>query len=353
MPGSRGDVSWRLQWVPALPSLTLVTPTPIHRPRRRRRTEALRRLVREHELAPGDLIQPLFVVHGRRVEREIDSMPGVRHLSVDESLDRETDHIEALGIPAVLLFGLPAAKDDVGAENFAEDGIVQRALRRLRERHPDLLLVTDVCCCEYTSHGHCGVLRGETVDNDATLEILGRVAVSHAGAGADIVAPSGMMDGMVAAIRSALDAAGHHDRAILSYAVKYASGFYGPFREAADSAPSFGDRRQYQMDPANLREGLLEAALDEAEGADMLMVKPALAYLDVVRAVRERTHLPLLAYNVSGEYSMVKAAARLGWVDERRLVLEMLTGMRRAGADAIITYHAKEAAAWLAEESRR
>jgi porphobilinogen synthase len=309
--------------------------------------------VREHELAPGDLIQPIFVVHGNRVEREIGSMPDVYHLSVDESLDREVDRVQALGIPAVILFGIPAAKDDVGTENFAEDGIVQRALRRLRDRNADLLLVTDVCCCEYTSHGHCGVLRGETVDNDATLEILGRVAVTHARAGADIVAPSGMMDGMVAAIRSALDADGHDDRAILSYAVKYASGFYGPFREAADSAPSFGDRRQYQMDPANLREGLLEAALDEAEGADLLMVKPALAYLDVVRAVRERTHLPLLAYNVSGEYAMVKAAARLGWVDERRVVLEALTGMRRAGADAIITYHAKAAAAWLAEEGKR
>jgi porphobilinogen synthase len=308
--------------------------------------------VREHELRPGDLIQPLFVVHGTRVEREIGSMPGVCHLSVDESLDREADRVEALGIPAVILFGLPAEKDEVGTENFAEDGIVQRALRRLRDRHADLLLITDVCCCEYTSHGHCGVLRGDTVDNDATLEVLGRVAVSHASAGADIVAPSGMMDGMVAAIRTALDADGHGDRAILSYAVKYASGFYGPFREAADSTPAFGDRRQYQMDPANLREGLLEAALDEAEGADMLMVKPALAYLDVVRAVRERTHLPLLAYNVSGEYAMVKAAARLGWVDERRLVLEALTGMRRAGADAIITYHAKEAAAWLGEEGR-
>jgi porphobilinogen synthase len=342
-----------LQWVPALSSLTLVTPSPIQRPRRRRRTEALRRLVREHELTPGDLIQPVFVVHGKQVEREIGSMPGVHHLSVDESLDREADRVQELGIPAVILFGIPAAKDDVGAENFAEDGIVQRALRRLRERNSDLLLVTDVCCCEYTSHGHCGVLRGETVDNDATLEILGRVAVSHARAGADIVAPSGMMDGMVAAIRSALDSDGHDERAILSYAVKYASGFYGPFREAAGSAPSFGDRRQYQMDPANLREGLLEAALDEAEGADLLMVKPALAYLDVVRAVRERTHLPLLAYNVSGEYAMVKAAARLGWVDERRLVLEALTGMRRAGADAIITYHAKEAAAWLAEEGGR
>jgi porphobilinogen synthase len=308
--------------------------------------------VREHDLAPGDLIQPIFVVHGTRVEREIGSMPGVCHLSVDESLDREVDRVEALGIPAVILFGLPATKDEIGAENFAEDGIVQRALRRLRARSSDLLLVTDVCCCEYTSHGHCGVLRGDTVDNDATLEVLGRVAVSHARAGADIVAPSGMMDGMVAAIRAALDADGHGDRAILSYAVKYASGFYGPFREAADSTPAFGDRRQYQMDPANLREGLLEAALDEAEGADMLMVKPALAYLDVVRAVRERTHLPLLAYTVSGEYAMVKAAARLGWVDERRLVLEALTGMRRAGADAIITYHAKEAAAWLGEEGR-
>jgi porphobilinogen synthase len=325
----------------------------MERPRRRRRTEALRRLVREHELSPGDLIQPIFVVHGTRVEREIPSMPGVRHLSVDEALDREADRVQSLGIPAVILFGLPAAKDDVGLENFAEDGIVQRALRRLRERLPDLLLVTDVCCCEYTSHGHCGILRDGAVDNDGTLEILGKVAVSHAAAGADVVAPSGMMDGMVGAIRAALDAAGHQERAILSYAVKYASGFYGPFREAADSMPVFGDRRQYQMDPANLREGLLEAALDEAEGADLLMVKPALAYLDVVRAVRERTHLPLLAYNVSGEYAMVKAAAERGWVDERRLVLELLTGMRRAGADAIITYHAKEAAAWLAEEGGR
>jgi porphobilinogen synthase len=327
-----------------------VIPTPKERPRRRRRTEALRRLVREHDLSAGDLIQPIFVVHGSRIEREIPSMPGVHHLSVDESLDREVERVQTLGIPAVILFGLPAAKDEIGRENFADDGIVQRALRRLRARFPDLLLITDVCCCEYTSHGHCGVLREGTVDNDATLEILGRVAVSHARAGADILGPSGMMDGMVAAIRAALDAGGHQDLAILSYAVKYASGFYGPFREAADSAPAFGDRRQYQMDPTNLREALLEAALDEAEGADLLMVKPALAYLDVVRAVRERTHLPLLAYNVSGEYSMVKAAARLGWMDERRVVLEALTGMRRAGADAIITYHAKEAAAWLAEE---
>jgi porphobilinogen synthase len=328
-----------------------VSSSPIVRPRRRRRTEALRRLVREHRLAPGDLIQPIFVVHGSGVEREIGSMPGVFHLSVDESLDREVERTLALGLAGVILFGLPAAKDEAGSENYADDGIVQRALRRLRDRHPGLLLITDVCCCEYTSHGHCGILRGDAVDNDATLEVLGRVAVSHARAGADIVGPSGMMDGMVAAIRGALDGAGFTDRAILSYAVKYASAFYGPFREAADSTPAFGDRRQYQMDPANVREGLLEAALDEAEGADLLMVKPALAYLDVIRAVRERTALPLVAYNVSGEYAMVKAAARMGWIEERRVVLETLTGMRRAGADAIITYHAKEAAAWLAEEA--
>jgi porphobilinogen synthase len=327
-----------------------VTTSQIHRPRRRRRTDALRRLVREHQLDPADFIQPIFVVHGARVERDIASMPGVCHLSVDEALDREVDRIRALGIHAVLLFGLPAAKDEVGVENFADDGIVQRALRRIRARHPDLLLLTDVCCCEYTSHGHCGVLRDGRVDNDATLEILGRVAVTHAAAGADIVAPSGMMDGMVAAIRTALDGAGHTDVAILSYAVKYASAYYGPFREAADSTPAFGDRREYQMDPANVREAILEAALDEAQGADMLMVKPALAYLDVVRAVRERTSLPLVAYNVSGEYSMVKAAARLGWIDERRVVMETLMGMRRAGADVIVSYHAKDVAGWLAEE---
>jgi porphobilinogen synthase len=247
----------------------------------------------------------------------------------------------------VILFGLPEAKDEVGSENFAPDGIVQQALRRLRARHPALLLVTDVCCCEYTSHGHCGIVSDGVVVNDATLEVLGRVAKSHAEAGADVLAPSGMMDGMVRAIRVALDGAGFSDRAILSYAVKYASAFYGPFREAADSAPAFGDRRQYQMDPGNVREGMLEAALDEAEGADMLMVKPALAYLDVVRAVREQSRLPLVTFNVSGEYAMVKAAARMGWIDERAVVLEALTSMRRAGADAIITYHAKDAAQWL------
>ncbi len=326
-----------------------MTGFPLQRPRRRRRTAALRRLAREHALAPDDLIAPLFVVHGSGVAREVPSMPGVFQLSVDAMLDREVDRLRALGIGAVILFGIPARKDEIGSENFAPDGIVQRALRRLRERHPDLLLVTDVCCCEYTSHGHCGVVKDGAVDNDATLELLGRVAKSHAAAGADVVAPSGMMDGMVRAIRTALDGAGYRDCAILSYAVKYASAFYGPFREAAESAPAFGDRRQYQMDPANLREALLEAALDEAEGADFLMVKPALAYLDVVRAVRERTALPLVAYNVSGEYAMVKAAARQGWLDERRVVLEALIGMRRAGADAIITYHAADAAAWLAE----
>jgi porphobilinogen synthase len=328
-----------------------VTLPPANRPRRRRRTGAIRQLVREHELAPSDLIQPLFVVHGAGVEREITSMPDVFQLSVDQSLDREVDRIRALGIQAVLLFGIPASKDESGSENYAENGIVQQALRRLRQRHPDLLLISDLCCCEYTSHGHCGIVRNGSVDNDATLEILSKAAVSHGAAGADIIAPSGMMDGMVAAIRAALDGAGQTDRAILSYAVKYASAFYGPFREAAQSAPAFGDRRQYQMDPANVREAVLEAALDEAEGADLLMVKPALAYLDVVRAVRERTQLPLLAYNVSGEYSMVKAAARQGWLDEGKAVLEALTGMRRAGADAIITYHAKMAAALLSKRS--
>jgi porphobilinogen synthase len=289
------------------------------------------------------------VIHGSALSREIASMPGVFQLSVDERLDREADRLEALGIPALILFGLPATKDEIGSENFAPDGIVQQALRRLRARHPDLLLITDVCCCEYTSHGHCGLIRDGAVDNDATLDILGRVAVSHAEAGADIVAPSGMMDGMVTAIRTALDSAGFQSCSVLSYAVKYASAFYGPFREAADSAPAFGDRRQYQMDPANVREAVLEAGLDEAEGADFLMVKPALAYLDVIRAVREMTKLPLVAYNVSGEYAMLKAAAQRGWIDERRAVLEALTGMRRAGADAIITYYAAEVAGWLQE----
>jgi porphobilinogen synthase len=326
-----------------------MTGFPRDRPRRLRRTPALRALVRETQLTVTDLIQPLFVVHGKEVAREIPSLPGIRHYSVDASLDREADRLVAAGIAAVILFGLPEAKDEIGTENFAADGIVQQALRRLRQRHPNLLLLTDVCCCEYTSHGHCGVLRNGAVDNDATLTLLAKAAVSHAQAGADIVAPSAMMDGQVAAIRAALDAADHVDTAILSYAVKFASAFYGPFREAAGSTPSFGDRRGYQMDPANGREAIREAGLDEAEGADMLMVKPALAYLDVVQSVRARTTKPLVAYNVSGEYAMVKAAAEKGWIDERRVALEALTGIRRAGADAIITYHAADVAGWLAE----
>lgn len=324
---------------------------PAERTRRLRRTAALRRLVSETALSAADLIQPIFVVHGSGVRRAIASMPGVAQLSVDEVLDQEIESLREVGVSAVLLFGIPAVKDAIGSENFAEDGIVQRAIRRIRERVPETVVMTDVCCCEYTDHGHCGVLRHDEVDNDATLEILGKVALSHAAAGADVVAPSGMMDGMVQAIRSALDDGGFSSRAILSYAVKYASAFYGPFRDAADSAPSFGDRKAYQMDPANVREALREARLDVAEGADMLMVKPALAYLDVVRAVHQATDVPLVTYNVSGEYAMVKAAAERGWIDERAVVLEALTSMRRAGASAIVTYHAKDAAGWLSADS--
>jgi porphobilinogen synthase len=324
---------------------------PAERPRRLRRTAAMRRLVGETTLAVTDLIQPIFVIHGSGVRREIASMPGVAQLSVDEILDQEIDTLQALGIRAVLLFGLPAMKDAVGSENFDDDGIVQRAIQRIRQRDSETVIMTDVCCCEYTDHGHCGVLQGTEVDNDATLDILGKVAVSHAAAGADVVAPSGMMDGMVQAIRSALDGGGFSSRAIMSYAVKYASAFYGPFRDAADSAPSFGDRKTYQMDPANAREALREAQLDVAEGADMLMVKPALGYLDVVHAIRGATEVPLVTYNVSGEYAMVKAAAEKGWLDERAVVLEALTAMRRAGASAIVTYHAKDAAGWLTADS--
>lgn len=326
---------------------------PLHRPRRLRRTPALRALVRETLLAPSQFIAPLFVRHGTGLRTPVASMPGVAQLTVDAVLDAEVDALVAVGVNAVILFGLPATKDPVGEENWAPEGIVSQAIRRLKARHPALLVMTDVCCCEYTDHGHCGILTaaGE-VDNDLTLEVLGRVAVAHARAGADVLAPSGMMDGMVGAMREALDAAGFADRAILSYAVKYASAYYGPFRDAAGSTPSFGDRRQYQMDPANRREGRREIDLDEGEGADMLMVKPALAYLDIIREVRDRSDLPLVCYNVSGEYAMVKAAAQNGWLDERRTVLETLTAMRRAGADAIITYHALDAARWLAEGSQ-
>lgn len=324
---------------------------PLHRPRRLRKSPALRALVRETALAPHQLVAPLFVAHGRAVRAPVASMPGVFQRSVDASLDEASDALVAAGVRSVLLFGIPAAKDPVGTENWADDGIVARAIRHLKARHPELAVITDVCCCEYTDHGHCGILAPDgSVDNDATLPILAQVAAAHAAAGADVVAPSGMMDGMVGAIRDGLDAAGFPDTAILSYAVKYASAYYGPFRDAAGSTPSFGDRRQYQMDPANRREARREVDLDEAEGADMLMVKPALAYLDVIREVRERSDLPLACYNVSGEYAMVKAAVQAGWLDERRVVLETLLGMRRAGADLLITYHALDAARWLAEE---
>lgn len=321
---------------------------PAVRPRRLRTTPALRAMVRETTLIPAQFIYPLFAVHGRGVRNEIASMPGVFNQSIDQ-LAREADELAALGVPAVMLFGIPTHKDPVGEENFADDGIVQQAVRALKGANPDLLVMTDVCLCEYTDHGHCGLIRDGHILNDETLDVLGRVALSHARAGADVVAPSGMMDGMVGAIRAALDGEGYQGVSILSYAVKYASGFYGPFREAAHSMPAFGDRRTHQMDPANAREALREAQLDVDEGADMLMVKPALPYLDVLRRVKDRFDLPLAAYNVSGEYAMIKAAARNGWLDEPRVVLEALTGIRRAGADLILTYHAKDAARWLKE----
>ncbi len=321
---------------------------PATRMRRLRVSPAVRSMVRETHLTPADFIYPLFVVHGRDVREEINSMPGVFHLSIDQLAD-EARSIAGLGIPSVILFGLPASKDAIGSENFASDGIVQQAIRAIKDVQPDLVVMTDVCMCEYTDHGHCGIVRDGQVINDETLDILGRVAISHAEAGADVVAPSGMMDGMVRAIRQALDGSGYQDVSVLSYAVKYASSFYGPFRDAAQSPPQFGDRHSYQMDPANVREALREAQLDVDEGADMLMVKPALAYMDVIRRVRDAYNLPLAAYNVSGEYSMVKAAAAKGWLDERKVVLETLTGIKRAGADMILTYHAKDASRWLSE----
>jgi len=319
-----------------------------HRPRRLRRTPALRRMLSETALSPADFIAPLFIVHGNDISNPIASMPGVAQLSVDQAVV-ESAKIAALGIPAVLLFGLPATKDAVGKENFAEDGIIQQAVRAIKAAVPELVVITDVCLCEYTDHGHCGLLDGEEILNDETLEVLQRVAVSHAEAGADVVAPSGMMDSMVVAIRDALDGDGHEQVSILSYAVKYASGFYGPFRDAADGAPAFGDRRSHQMDTANAREAIREVLLDVDEGADMIMVKPALSYLDVIRQTREICSLPIVAYNVSGEYSMVKAAAASGWLDERTVTMEILTSIKRAGADLIVTYHAADACRWLAE----
>jgi porphobilinogen synthase len=314
---------------------------PEERPRRLRRTERMRAMVRETRVTPEHLVYPLFVAPGTGVRREISSLPGCFHLSVDE-VAREAEEVEGLGIGGVILFGLPSAKDPEGSEGYADDGVVQEATRAIRSACPELLVITDVCLCEYTSHGHCGVIADGEVKNDPTLELLARQAVSHARAGAHMVAPSDMMDGRVGAIRTALDGAGFAELPILSYAAKYASAFYGPFREAADSAPQFGDRRGYQMDPPNLREALREVRLDVEEGADIVMVKPALPYLDVIRAVAESFDRPVAAYNVSGEYAMVKAAAARGWIDEDRVMGETLTAIRRAGADIILTYHAKD-----------
>jgi porphobilinogen synthase len=319
---------------------------PLFRPRRLRATATIRRMVRETHLRADSLILPLFVAHGRGVRREIASMPGNFQLSVDE-LVREAKEAAGLGIPAVLLFGLPAAKDGVGSEAYARDGIVQQAVRAIKDSISDLAVITDVCLCEYTSHGHCGIVERGRVQNDPTLELLARTALSHAEAGADIVAPSDMMDGRVGAIREALDEAGHEETPILAYSAKYASAFYGPFREAADSAPQFGDRSAYQMDPANADEAIREVALDLEEGADMVMVKPALAYLDILWRVKAEFGVPVAAYNVSGEFAMVKAAARLGWLDEERAMMEMLTAIVRAGADLVLTYYAREAARLL------
>jgi porphobilinogen synthase len=317
--------------------------------RRLRATPQIRRMVRENTLDAGDFIYPLFVKPGTGVREEISSMPGVLRLSIDQ-LEAEAAELAELNIPAVILFGLPETKDLAGSGAFAEDGIVQQAIRELKAKAPNLYVITDVCMCEYTSHGHCGAVDDNgCVINDVTLEMLAMTAVSHAEAGADMVAPSDMMDGRVAAIRGALDAEGHSGIPIMAYSAKYASGYYGPFREAVDSAPAFGDRSQYQMDPANGDEAIRETELDVDEGADVVIVKPALAFMDIIWRVKEAFGMPTVAYNVSGEYAMVKAAALNGWIDEKRVVLETLMGFKRAGADLIITYHAKDAARWLAE----
>ncbi|PKQ15117.1 MAG: porphobilinogen synthase [Actinobacteria bacterium HGW-Actinobacteria-7] len=323
---------------------------PSYRPRRLRANSTIRSMVRETAVSSADLIFPLFVKPGTGLRDEIMSMPGQFQLSLDQ-LPAEIDELKALGVPAVILFGLPSTKDEVGSEAYDEHGIIQEAIRTIKAHDPEFYVITDVCMCEYTSHGHCGIIdeRG-CVINDVTIELLAKEAVSHAEAGADMVAPSDMMDGRVAAIRAGLDAEGFQDIPIMAYSVKYASGYYGPFRDAADSTPTFGDRSQYQMDPANAEEGLREAALDIAEGADIVMVKPALAYMDMIRRVKDEFGYPTAAYNVSGEYAMVKAAAANDWIDEKRVVLETLLGFKRAGADLIITYHAKDAARWLKGE---
>ena len=319
---------------------------PVYRPRRLRKSETIRRMVRETQVSPDDFIYPLFVVHGRKVKKDIQSMPGVAQLSVDLAV-KEAEEAFQLGIPAIILFGIPNRKDARGTEAYSRSGVVQQAIRAIKKEVPGLVVITDVCLCEYTSHGHCGIIVRGDVDNDATLGLLAKMALSHAEAGADMVAPSDMMDGRVKAIREVLDRKGFENLPILSYAAKHASVFYGPFREAAESTPQFGDRRSYQMDPANPREAIREVRLDVQEGADIIMVKPALPYLDIIRSVREEFDLPVGAYNVSGEYSMIKAAAERGWIDGDRAILEVLTAIKRAGADLIITYFAKEAARLL------
>jgi len=320
--------------------------TPYYRPRRLRKNEDIRRMVRETILTVNDLIYPMFVVEGKGVQNPIGSMPGNYQLSID-LLVKEVKEVHNLGVPAIILFGIPNKKDALGSDATSDDGIVQRAVKAIKDEVPNIYVITDVCFCEYTDHGHCGAIKNGMVDNDATLKMLGQQVVTHARAGADMVAPSGMMDGMVAAIREALDETGFIDTPIMSYAAKYASGFYGPFREAAESAPQFGDRRAYQMDPANAREALREIELDVDEGADIIMVKPALSYLDIISKAKAITNQPIAAYNVSGEFSMVKAAAKLDWIDEEKVALEILTSIKRAGADLILTYYAKDAAKWL------
>jgi len=319
---------------------------PAYRPRRLRKNENLRRLIRETKLSLDDLIYPLFAIYGSNVKEEISSMPGNYQLSVDR-LAEEVKKIEEIGIPGVLLFGIPAQKDEIASGAYAENGVVQEAIRAIKKNAPGLIVITDVCLCEYTSHGHCGMVEEGRILNDPTLELLAKTALSHVQAGADMVAPSDMMDGRVAAIRDILDENGFTEIPIMSYAAKYASGFYGPFREAAGSTPQFGDRRSYQMDPPNAEEALREVSLDIEEGADIVMVKPALSYLDIIHRVKQEFGYPTAAYNVSGEYAMVKAAAARGWIDEKRIVLEILTAIKRAGADIILTYHAKDVAEWL------
>jgi porphobilinogen synthase len=322
---------------------------PVNRLRRLRKNENIRRLVRENHLLVDDLIYPIFIEDGKDIKKEIPSMPGIFRWSLDR-VNEELDEVVNLEIPAVLLFGIPSHKDEVGSDTWNEEGIIQRAIRHIKKHYPNLYVITDVCFCEYTSHGHCGVLHDHDVDNDLTLENTKKQVVSHAKAGADMVAPSGMMDGVVKTIREALDEAGYKHIPIMAYSAKYASSYYGPFREAADSTPAFGDRRTYQMDPANRREALREVAIDIEEGADIVMVKPALSYLDIIRDLRNTFNVPIAAYNVSGEYSMIKAAGKLGWIDEKKVMLEALISMKRAGADIIITYFAKEVAKIMKNE---